>query len=143
MVLRNTATNSIQPCMVLVKPDESVVDVGRMACLLSKLQTSQCLAKIDIGNSWESGTLGLQPKKTLASAFGGFMSKGGGENTLFESQSLSMDSEEEPQPGDKVFGTCSAITLFFGIILIPAFGFGILLLCVLCASDCKMDAVPE
>lgn len=149
MVLRNTSTNSIQPCMVLVKPDESVVDIGRMACMLSKLQTSQCLAKIDIGNSWESGALDLEPKKSLAaSALGNFMmggGGGGGENTSGEAYMLSgmNDGSEEPKPGDKVFGACSMICLVGGIMLIPALGFGIILLIILCANECKMDTVPE
>jgi len=143
MVLRNTSTNSIQPCMVLVKPDESVVDIGRMACMLSKLQTSQCLAKVDIGKNWESGTLDLQPKKTFAALGNFMMGGGGGENTSGEAHSLSMEGSEQPKPGDKVFGACSMITLIMGIVLMPAFGFGIILLCVLCFNECKMDTVPD
>jgi len=145
MVLRNTSTNSIQPCMVLVKPDESVVDIGRMACMLSKLQTSQCLAKIDIGKGWESGELDLKPKKAAA-ASNFMMAMGGGgegENTSGEASSLSFEGSEELKPGDKFFGGGSMVMLILGIMLIPAMGFGIILLCILCFNDCKMDTVPE
>lgn len=69
LVYRNTATNSVQACVALVRPDEPVATLGHFASLLGTLATADP-ASHERAEAWRLGSLDDDTSFGLGAVFG-------------------------------------------------------------------------